>query len=60
MEGMTVVEENSTIEDKARDPKVSLTQRSKWVNQVAEEAMVEGDLMEEGLVDQVENPGSQE
>ena len=60
MEGMTEVGETSTIEHKARGPKVSLTPRSKWVTQVAEEAMVEGDLMEEGLVDQVEDPGSQE
>ena len=41
VEGMNVVEETSTIEDKARGPKVSLTPRSKRVTQVAEEAMVE-------------------
>ena len=58
MEGMTKVEEMSTIEDKARGPKLSLTLRSKRVTQVAEEAIVEGDLMEEGQVDQVEDPGS--
>ena len=60
MEGMIEVEETSTIEDKARGPKVSLTLRSKRVTQVAEEATVEGDLMEEGQVDQAEDPGSQE
>ena len=57
---MTEVQENSTIEDKARGPKLSLTLRRKRVTQVAEEAMVEGDLMEEGQVDQAEDPGSQE
>ena len=51
MKGMIEVEETSTIEDKARGPKVSLTLRSKRVTQVAEEARVEGDLMEEGQVD---------
>ena len=60
VEGMTKVEETSTIEDKAKGPKVSLTLRSKQVTQVVEEAIVEGDLMEEGQVDQVEDPGSQE
>ena len=58
VEGMTKVEETSTIEDKARGPKVSLTLRSKRVTQVAEEARVEGDLMEEGQVYQAEDPGS--
>ena len=48
---MTEVEETSTIEEKARGPKVSLTQTSKRVAQLVEEAMVEGDLMEEGQVD---------
>ena len=56
---MNEVEEASTIEDKARGPKTSLTPRSKRVTQVAEEATVERDLMEEGQVDQVEDPGSQ-
>ena len=60
MEGMTEVEETSTIEDKARGPKVILTLRSKRVIQVEEEATVEGDLMEEGQVDQAKDPGSQE
>ena len=51
VEGMNEVEETSTIEYKARGPKVSLTLRIKRANQVVEEAMVEGDLMEEGHVD---------
>ena len=60
MEGMNEVEETSKIEDKARGPKVSLTLRSKWVTQVAEDATVEGDLMEESQVDKAEDLGSQE
>ena len=58
VEGMTEVEETSTIEDKARGPKEILTLRSKRVTQVVEEATVEGDLMEEGQVDQAEDPSS--
>ena len=58
MEGMTEVGETSIIEDKARGPKANLTPRSKRVTPVVEEATVEGDLMEEGLVDQAEDPSS--
>ena len=48
LEGMIEVDETSTIEDKARGPKASLTLRSKRVTQVVEETTMEGDLMEEG------------